>query len=296
MTIHKAKGLGFPIVFVYLKNEHTPKNRYVLHDVEEGIHILKVTDKMAEKNEFLLQIKEDLKKSELAEMLNTLYVAFTRAEDELYILCRTDNEDKFPFDILSEYLNSNIGNKLFKDESVILPKSLEIRASHYPVLFDFSVSNEIVHFAEKNRGEFIHKILEQIEYANEEVLEKLNSQIEILNKEFYGNFSASEIKELIIDMINHPDIKKFFSLMHEKVLNEFEIIDKNGVIHRVDRVVEDKESVTVIDYKTGHPQKEHFLQVKLYMNILSEIFKDKKINGYLYYLDLREVKEVKQIE
>lgn len=292
MTIHKAKGLGFPVVFVYLKHEHTPKNRYLFHELEKGIQILKVTDRMAEKNEFLLQIKEEQKKSELAEMLNTLYVAFTRAEDELYILCRTDNEDKFPFDILSGWLDSNIGNKLFKDKSMMLSKTSEIRSHHYPVLFDFSVSNEVVHFAEKNRGEFIHKILEEIKYVNEEVLEQLDSQIEMLNKEFHGNFSASEIKKLIVDMINHPDIKDFFSSMHEKIFNEFEIIDEKGVTHRVDRVVEDKDCVTVIDYKTGYPQKEHFLQVKLYMNILSEIFKDKKIKGYLYYLDLREVKQI----
>lgn len=288
MTIHKAKGLGFPVVFVYLKNEREKRNKHIIHEAPEGIYFLKVTEKIAKKNEWLQQIREKEEKSEIADFLNTLYVAFTRAEDELYILGRIDKEPCFPFDILSKY--GKMGNKSFKEALPL--ESSEVRAPHYPVMFDFSVSDEVIHFAEKNRGDFIHKLLEQIEYFNEETLEKLDTQIEILNRDFRSNFSISEIKALIVDMMNHPDMRKFFARGHERVFNELEVIDKDGVIHRIDRLVVDKDSVTVIDYKTGYPQKEHFSQVKLYMSIVSEIFKNKTIKGYLYYLDLREVKEV----
>ncbi len=292
MTIHKAKGLGFPIVFVYLENDGKPKNKYIFHEVEQGVHILKITNQMAEKNEWLKQIKKEEEKSEIADLLNTLYVAFTRAEDELYILCRTDKQDKLPFDILSEYYNSKIGHKSAKNKLLPLTESSVINAYHYPVSFDFSVPDEIVHFAEKKRGDFMHFILEQIEYFEEGVLEKIESQIEMLNKYCHTNFLASQIKPLIIDMINHPDMGRFFKRGYEKILNEFEIIDKEGIVHRIDRVVVDKDSVTVIDYKTGYPQDEHFSQIKLYMTLLSEVFKDKRVNGYLYYLDLREVKKI----
>ncbi|GAB5046217.1 UvrD-helicase domain-containing protein [Thermodesulfovibrio sp. TK110] len=292
MTIHKAKGLGFPIVFVYLENNEKPKDKYILNEVEHGVRILKVTNQIAEKNESLLQIKKEEKKSEIVDSLNTLYVAFTRAEDELYILCRTDKEDKLPFNILSEYHNRRLGHKSVKNKSLLLTESSEINAHHYSVSFNFSVSDEIVHFTEKKRGDFIHLILEQIEYFDEGVMEEIDSQIERLNRYCHTNFSASKIKPLIIDMINHPDIGKFFKRGHEKILNEVEIIDKEGVVHRIDRVVVNKESVTVIDYKTGYPQNEHFSQLKLYMKLLSDVFKNKTVNGYLYYFDLREVKKV----
>ncbi|WP_353684733.1 UvrD-helicase domain-containing protein [Thermodesulfovibrio sp. 3907-1M] len=292
MTIHKAKGLGFPIVFVYLENDEKPRNKYIFHEVEQGVHILKVTNQIAEKNELLLQIKKEQKKSEIVDLLNTLYVAFTRAEDELYVLCRTDKEDKLPFDILSEYYNKGMGHKSVKNKSLSLTESSEINAHHYLVSFNFLVSDEIVHFTEKKRGDFIHFILEEIEYFDEGVMEEIDFKIERLNRYCHTNFSASQIKPLIVDMINHPDMEKFFKRGYEKILNEFEIVDKEGIVHRIDRVVVDKDSVSVIDYKTGYPHDEHFSQVKLYMKLLSDIFKDKTVNGYLYYLDLREVKEV----
>lgn len=291
MTIHKAKGLGFPVVFVYLeKNWSNSRREIIVHESLEGIHLLKITKQMAEKNNELQKIKEEKENSKIADYLNTLYVAFTRAKDELYILCRTDTDDKFPFDILSDWFDRKIGNKIFKDKSLLSGHSQLVCANHYPVLFDFPVSTEVIHMSEKQRGEFIHRILAEIEYFSEESLEKLESQIKMLNREFCSNFSVSEIKELIIDVINHPDMKKFFSPEHEKIFNEFEVVDKEGIIHRIDRVVVDEDSVTVIDYKTGYPHEEHFLQLKLYMSIISEIFSNKTVKGCLYYIDLKQVR------
>ncbi len=97
----------------------------------------------------LLKIKDEEKKSEIIDLLNTLYVAFTRAEDELYVLCRTDKEDKLPFDILSEYYGSEIGTKSYKDKPLSLLEHSELTASHYPLLLDFAISDEIIHFNEK---------------------------------------------------------------------------------------------------------------------------------------------------
>lgn len=292
MTIHKAKGLGFPIVFVYLENNNKPKNRYVLHEDDRGVNVLKITNQIAEKNELLLKIKDEEKKSEIIDLLNTLYVAFTRAEDELYVLCRTDKEDKLPFDILSEYYGSEIGTKSYKDKPLSLLEHSELTASHYPLLLDLAISDEIIHFNEKKRGDFIHMLLAQIEYLEENFLENIDALIDILNKHLHTNFLSSEIKPLIIDMIDHPEIGKFFKQRYEKIFNEMEVIDKEGILHRIDRVVIDKDSVTVIEYKTGSQQQEHLSQIKLYMNLISDIFKDKRVEGYLYYLDLREVKRV----
>ncbi len=87
-------------------------------------------------------------------------------------------------------------------------------------------------------------------------------------------------------------MENFLNRGMKKIFNEMEVIDKEGIIHRIDRVVIDKDSVTVIEYKTGSQQQEHLSQIKLYMNLISDIFKDKRVEGYLYYLDLREVKRV----
>ena len=53
-----------------------------------------------------------------------------------------------------------------------------------------------------------------------------------------------------------------------KVKNEEEILLSNGKTIRPDRLVFDKEKVTVIDYKTGRHRDDHVKQVEKYKRAL----------------------------
>jgi len=53
-------------------------------------------------------------------------------------------------------------------------------------------------------------------------------------------------------------------------------------------LVIDRNTVTVIDYKTGRPSELYPVQLKLYMDLVSNIFLDKKVKGILYYIDSEE--------
>lgn len=90
MTIHGSKGLEFPVVFLMDAtknfNESAEKNRYVLNN-KLGIGI-KYFDQS--KHELLptlqyVAIMAAKKNSNLAEEMRKLYVALTRAEQQLYI-------------------------------------------------------------------------------------------------------------------------------------------------------------------------------------------------------------------
>ena len=96
---------------------------------------------------------------------------------------------------------------------------------------------------------------------------------------------------MIKEILQNPKVKPFFDSNLESY-NEIEIINKNGNISRLDRIVEMKDkSINIIDYKTGSEKGEDILQVENYKNTLKEI-EDKNINAYLIYIDLNKIVKV----
>ena len=81
MTIHAAKGLEFPVVFVVNLSRGTGSRRHairVVSDAEHGNAWLSVGD-------FRSDADEDAKAKDREETKRLLYVAFTRARDRLYL-------------------------------------------------------------------------------------------------------------------------------------------------------------------------------------------------------------------
>lgn len=91
MTIHKSKGLEFPVVFLVDcanagKNKGNDQSVYMSDRWGITINIgLKGKGKAVSDNPFFLEGKEEERKKNLAELRRLLYVAMTRAELRLYI-------------------------------------------------------------------------------------------------------------------------------------------------------------------------------------------------------------------
>ena len=116
-----------------------------------------------------------------------------------------------------------------------------------------------------------------------------------INLSISKNIISKSEKKYFSDMIKkilyNPKVKPFFDPKLES-FNEIEIINKNGNISRMDRVVEMKDkSINIIDYKTGIEKDEDILQVEKYKNVLKEI-EDKNITAYLIYIDLNKIVKV----
>jgi len=78
-------------------------------------------------------------------------------------------------------------------------------------------------------------------------------------------------------------------------MKEQEFSDSNGNLFRMDRLIIDEETITVMDYKTGDDKKaeaNHISQLKNYMRILKEVYPHKKIEGIISYVDRREMVRV----
>lgn len=98
MSIHKSKGLEFPIVFVAglgkTFNAQDQKNSVLLHS-EWGIGIDSIDAKVRTKAPTLLKeaICQKIRKEQVAEELRLLYVAMTRAKEKLILTGGTKELD-----------------------------------------------------------------------------------------------------------------------------------------------------------------------------------------------------------
>ncbi|GAB6184433.1 UvrD-helicase domain-containing protein [Thermodesulfovibrio hydrogeniphilus] len=298
MTVHKAKGLGFPVVIFYLDwHKHHSESLY-LHENEQQVYLVRISDNIAKNCDSIAKIKEAKKIDDLADDMNKLYVAFTRAKDELYILCRLKSNEKsnsqgkhFPFNVFHEISNLTLGEKTFykkefKPQRITLDFEPSIRIT------DEKPSYESVHIEEKLRGELIHRILSEIQYYNESTIDLIRERLNFLNQSILiDSEKLKQIGELLAKLFENEELFSFFLPKdNRKVFNEFEMADREGKIHRIDRLVIDEDTVTVIEYKTGKETPEHEKQIKEYMELVSSVYKTKTVRGMIYYIDSGEIK------
>ena len=299
MTIHKAKGLGFPIVINLLYGEKLdrPAGYNVIRERDKNAKLLKLTRKIVENNPDLALAYDENKIKERINRLNSLYVGFTRAKNEMYVIGVKGAKDKFPFELLpvDEFKPSSKPGLVLQK-----PKKSESRffTYHHRKMPKYHIhTGDIIHIEEKKRGEFIHRVLSYIEcpfYENEKELEKeIKGTVEKVIHEMGESHSSEEIIEIIVKFLFNIEVKKYFlPTISRTIKNEQEFTDAMGNLLRMDRVIIDKDSVTVMDFKTGKREAEennYKRQLQKYMKILKEIYPDKSINGVIAYVDLVEV-------
>lgn len=67
-------------------------------------------------------------------------------------------------------------------------------------------------------------------------------------------------------------------------LREVEVVDAQGGLHRIDRLIIGEEVLEVIDFKVGRREEGHRAQVELYQRLVEAVF-HQSTKGYLLYID-----------
>jgi ATP-dependent helicase/nuclease subunit A len=98
MTIHKSKGLQAPIVFLVDTNTVPRNGESIVFDAMEAPFWCGKND-----NAYCDQVKREKKLEDYNEYLRLLYVALTRAEDELYILGKEPVQKGSWYDLITKY-------------------------------------------------------------------------------------------------------------------------------------------------------------------------------------------------
>ena len=130
MTIHQAKGLEFPVVFIYKAEDYgqstTTKSKSIFVNKHLGL-LAKIQDKANPTGDYLqlpITALNDFieKKKNIAEIKRLLYVAVTRAKEKLYITAEL-KKDKEPhkesfLHFFEEALNCDFENEIVIEDEL----------------------------------------------------------------------------------------------------------------------------------------------------------------------------------
>ena len=321
MTIHKSKGLEFPVV-IYpeaivdldekLNSSKSAEEWLCPEDLSfEAIpnldKVLFKMDKNAENmGDLALQHIEKEKESNRLDNLNLLYVAFTRPVQRLYVIAKQGKNDK-P-NLLREFCVDKENCKVPGDEDLLVyrfgnpdfrnPKE-KVEEVHDEPMTDSVASdwfekimvdpNPTMVWQSKSDklqprefGELVHGILSKIRIVVD--MEQVLSPV--VSDGTIDTETAKWIRERFIQMTQHPQIAAAFDAS-AKVKTECEILYQGKVL-RLDRYAGLPDVIYLIDYKTGKVEEEHRKQVQNYSHALKEMT-DKEIRAFLVYLSEQEI-------
>ncbi|WP_264338298.1 UvrD-helicase domain-containing protein [Wolbachia endosymbiont (group A) of Cheilosia soror] len=130
MTIHKSKGLQAPIVFLVDTNTVPRNSESIIFDGTEAPFWCGKNN-----NAYCDQAKREKKLEDYNEYLRLLYVALTRAEDELYILSKEPVQKGSWYDLITKY--GEPYEKKQRDLQPIFKEKVEVLCvnANYPYIY-----------------------------------------------------------------------------------------------------------------------------------------------------------------
>ena len=299
MTIHKSKGLEFPVVIMPFAEEdysRKPKDKLWLNAEEATVGLPKVlidnSSAVEGFGEDALELYTIKKQEELLDNINVLYVALTRAEEQLYIISSKNLSSKGEVpknNMCAFFINYLIAHGLYKEDileyelgnasklsseekhkdtskiipavaEVLNPKNIKI-AQREAVMWGTHQQEAIEY------GNVIHEILSFVKTKNDVDL--------AVTKALENGLIAPSQKEIvlqtILEIVEHTALKNHFAVGNH-VLNEQTIIQKEWGTIKPDRmVVTPDNTVFLLDYKTGAPNSKYELQLENYQKAIEEI-------------------------
>ena len=335
LTMHKSKGLEFKCVHIPFAANSGRGGRDLawFKDVRiDGIDPEIVPPMMPlQVSETLMHTPfksqyETIVNTKVLDMTNLLYVAFTRAIDELIVsvsLTKTAKDLKKSNESLAGIIYRGIVDAKFdggicysgsgpfelgapttkkiepeKKKSAMKPSksedSLTYSLSRNEALWgqtavDQSRLNSIK--VARERGLMIHQILSFVRKP-----EDVSSAMNVFAASNDGlQLTAAEIKslrEIVETRVSAVGARIWFKDF-KKAYIEREILLESGETRRVDRVVWTATGeIHVVDYKTGSQEPKRYYKImREYMKVFTETT-DLPVRGFLYYLDSGHIEEV----
>lgn len=312
-TVHKSKGLAFPIViFPFAEKVGLFKEDtlwcHLDSDAEMGESFNSIFPVVLGKSSgdsfFSESLKNEMEMQRI-DNLNIFYVCLTRARKEMHIIAKNPPKSlidgKSSPNDLSQllYLYCEQNGYTFgspyrwneaskKEDSEIEefdaeyetygmnPEACSKRFVASSDAWDY-FSEEGIGQSKRLRGIEQHALLSRIRTSDDapEVLRSIEPQT----------------RELLLERISAHS--EWFS-PELKTLNEVAIIDSFGNTNRPDRVLVDEEGrVTVIDFKFGEEDEKYSGQVRRYMRLFREMGYG-EVSGYIWYVPIDKIIQVSE--
>ena len=301
LTIHKSKGLEFPVVIypyasTNIYKDIEPKEwlevnpeqyhgfSHALFDYSKSFeHYNSQTQTIYTKHQSALEL----------DSLNILYVALTRPSQQLHIISQKDLSKKgeantktysglfinylknktlwndsqldYTFGNSTKRIKDTTGSVASITEQLFISNSIQDHAINIvttSALFWDTKQGEAI-----EKGTLIHKLFSNIKTKND-IDFVIN---DALKTGLINNKDLKELNTILRKVVLHERLKLYFDDDLE-IYNEREIISPDGTINIPDRVViNENNQAVIIDYKTGLESKKHVNQVQLYQELLENM-------------------------
>lgn len=325
MTVHKAKGLEFSVVIVPFHHWAKKLDNLFIGVAWEDKKLMMPLTKGASED-FYIRYMEMVQ-----EDINLLYVAWTRAIDELYgfITGTRYHKSRSPvlsiLDILSQKMGWNTKESPWehgtKPAALCIPDSppnadQEEQQQEPPAPYALRLATPMAWLPQlkifrnplgdpslledRMRGRLVHRALECLRLEGD-----IAVCVEKAVNRAFADFPPSplirrvgeeEVREMLRWLLSVP----LFPDWLKNGRAECSLMDEKGNLHRMDCLVIDGDEAIVIDYKTGKPSEEYKVQVRGYLRLLrsTPLFSQcdpriTKFRGILVYLDDRRMQEVR---
>lgn len=322
MTIHKAKGLQRKIVFIpYMNWDLFPDSKknliWVTSDVKpfnESAYLVKTSSKLEES--FYAEHYKTEKIDTAVDNLNLMYVALTRAEEQMYIYSNEKYNSVFESNKSGK---GKVGKQPLKNVGQLLYRSLyendvfsqdETQKVYQTGAIEKFESREIA--TETNSinmfsndwtkkltikkitkqsvkekidfGNAVHKLLSEILHTD---------QVKNILERAEQNFNKEEFEKLLLEInsiTGDVRLRDFFDKENE-IKTEQEIILPGGEILRPDRIYTNQDTANILEIKTGTKSQDHKLQIEKYKNAIIKMGFN-KVRGLIYYTSDKELLEL----
>ncbi|MFA6138798.1 MAG: RecB-like helicase [Sulfurimonas sp.] len=305
LTIHKSKGLEYEHVIVLDRIKKAPPARDAIIYEYEGIALKNVYLRTKGRDELDENYANALLKEKALvkdDSLNALYVAFTRARENLFVILKLKDS---AFDIL-DLVPASHGTLACRKKMLTSPSDTNLKPLEYKPLY-YGTQSDILALEESveedlksiNFGLAMHYMLEMLgEFKTENIP---HASYLMLNK--YGTIlEDTEIEDITKRVSLLLNSREFMALVDGECYREKAVRYKNNLRY-IDLLVQKKpkEALSlfssvmwnIIDYKSSFAYSSHHIkQVNYYVKAVEEITHD-EVDGYICYLLEDEVKVIK---
>ncbi len=322
LTMHQSKGLEFPAVIIPV-NDSGGRGDDNLHWDREGLFYINGDIAQAHPGLKTRYENENIRSS--IDLLNLLYVAFTRAREALFVPVAVRKEIKTPATAANglvrkisrasdaigrhpllnwsdegppaPYRRGELEKKKMRRSQVKHPASITSKKmltrswqSRY-LVFKKAEAQERRDRQGAKRGERVHDLLSRLGEVTDPG--RLDARVRELAAE--AGWPANDT-EAVSSFLCRDEVFTLLSRGSEIHL-EKEIVNNSGAVpefRRLDRLQIGAAEVLVIDFKTGPEKDEKYrFQMEEYLGAVGSLFPGRKCRGFLFYIDRDEVEEVR---
>jgi ATP-dependent helicase/nuclease subunit A len=320
MTIHAAKGLEAPFVFLinanFVPSEKDSTSVLMDWPTNQNAPNLMFAYQKDGLNSFLQSIKDEENQIAQRENANLLYVAMTRSKQS-FVACGNGklNEKSWYAIMMRAQIAVKSITEIVPEEHLSIaiqvePSVNELTAQKFPEIPKISLidapqvqDEENKNFEDPNRhiteaskhnsellalGTWVHWLLEKT--TQDPITDEIN--IDFLNQLAIGQKIPRDIVHkaipIVMKILNSDQLKDYF--YGDQILaiwNELEMIGEGEALFKIDRLIELEKEFIILDYKLTIPDegtdflKKYQKQLNNYQVLVKQIRADKPVRTFL---------------